>query len=74
MVVLAVFALWWAAAVLLVFALIGDRDPQVTTVEAADWARHTSAEFELRSFPGGHFYLADNQEAVVRVHADAAVG
>ncbi|WIY05765.1 alpha/beta fold hydrolase [Amycolatopsis mongoliensis] len=43
-----------------VLALFGDSDPKVTEEEARRWAAHTSGCFELKSFPGGHFYLNDN--------------
>jgi surfactin synthase thioesterase subunit len=39
------------------FALTGDDDPQVTLAEAHAWGEHTSGAFEVRVFPGGHFYL-----------------
>ncbi|MBM9618696.1 thioesterase II family protein [Streptomyces zhihengii] len=47
-----------------VTALLGDSDPRVTADEVGAWARHTSGEFSLHVFGGGHFYLADHQEAV----------
>jgi pyochelin biosynthetic protein PchC len=47
-----------------VFALFGDSDPRVTEAEARQWAAHTSGFFELKSFPGGHFYLNDHLEEV----------
>lgn len=40
-------------------ALIGDRDPMVTVQEARTWREHTSGDFALKVFPGGHFYLVD---------------
>ncbi|MFE2107825.1 thioesterase II family protein [Kitasatospora sp. NPDC059463] len=46
-------------------ALVGDDDPKVTVAEAAAWADHTEGPFDLRVFPGGHFYLADHQAAVI---------
>jgi pyochelin biosynthesis protein PchC len=42
-------------------ALLGDTDPRVSVPEAQEWVRHTSAEFRLRVFPGGHFYLNDHE-------------
>jgi pyochelin biosynthesis protein PchC len=48
-----------------VTALIGDVDPQVTEEEARDWAGHTTGPFELRVFPGGHFYLQEQAGAVI---------
>lgn len=40
-----------------VTVLVGASDPQVTVDEAAAWAEHSAAEFDLHVFPGGHFYL-----------------
>jgi surfactin synthase thioesterase subunit len=40
-----------------VTALVGDADPQATIDEASAWAGHCTGEFDLRIFPGGHFYL-----------------
>lgn len=45
-----------------VTALIGDDDPKVTSEEAARWREHTTAEFSLEIFSGGHFYLADRRQ------------
>lgn len=50
-------------------AIIGDADPQVTDEEVRDWARHTTGPFELTRFPGGHFYLRDQADAVAGVIA-----
>jgi surfactin synthase thioesterase subunit len=52
-----------------VTVLVGDRDPMVDAGEAADWARHTRGGFEMETFAGGHFYLADHLPAVVSVVA-----
>jgi pyochelin biosynthetic protein PchC len=59
-----------------VTALIGDSDPQVTVEEAQDWAGHTTGPFDLRTFPGGHFYLQERSGEVIRVLSEAlaAVG
>jgi surfactin synthase thioesterase subunit len=40
-----------------VTALTGDSDPEVTTADLRAWAGHCTGEFELRTFPGGHFYM-----------------
>ncbi len=37
----------------------GADDPDVAPAAMAGWADQTSAEFELRSRPGGHFFLSD---------------
>ncbi|MCQ9184322.1 alpha/beta fold hydrolase [Streptomyces sp. IBSBF 2953] len=46
--------------------LVGDDDPQVTLAEAEEWRDHTESDFTLRSFPGGHFYLAEQSAQVTR--------
>ena len=43
-----------------VTALIGDQDPMVTVQDAQTWREHTSSDFALKVFNGGHFYLADH--------------
>lgn len=48
-------------------ALIGDDDPAVTPDEAAAWADHTTGPFELRIFPGGHFFLAERKQQVIDI-------
>ncbi|MEU7384954.1 MULTISPECIES: alpha/beta fold hydrolase [unclassified Streptomyces] len=50
-----------------VAALVGDADPYVTPDEARRWEEHTSGEFALHRFPGGHFYLVPQQKNVIRV-------
>ncbi|MFB6889762.1 thioesterase II family protein [Kitasatospora sp. NPDC056327] len=37
--------------------LVGDADPHATLDEAGAWSAHTTGGFDLRVFPGGHFYL-----------------
>jgi surfactin synthase thioesterase subunit len=44
--------------------LYGDRDDRVSDDEASSWARHTSAGFSRRTFPGGHFYMRSHVDAV----------
>ncbi|MEU9205634.1 alpha/beta fold hydrolase [Streptomyces sp. NPDC048332] len=54
-----------------VLVLTGDDDPQVTLDEARAWAEHTDGGYELKVFPGGHFYLnslAADVTAAVRAH------
>ncbi|MGW2782756.1 thioesterase II family protein [Streptomyces populi] len=50
-----------------VVALTGDNDPYVTTGEARAWQEHTSAAFDLRVLPGGHFFLADRAAEVLEI-------
>ncbi|MEU8327935.1 alpha/beta fold hydrolase [Micromonospora sp. NPDC048839] len=51
-------------------ALTGDADPRSTLDEVAAWRRHTTGEFATRTFAGGHFFLANHQEAINRLVAD----
>lgn len=50
-----------------IVALTGDNDPHTTQDEAAAWKAHTTSDFRLYSFPGGHFYLAEQQMGVLGV-------
>lgn len=50
--------------------LTGDRDPQTTLDEAKGWARHTSGAFDLRIFPGAHFYLTDHVDTIIKIIDD----
>ncbi|MFD7558966.1 MULTISPECIES: thioesterase II family protein [unclassified Streptomyces] len=56
--------------------LTGESDPRVTLHEALEWREHTTGTFTFRSFPGGHFYLTPQQDAVTRAIAEdlAALG
>lgn len=47
-----------------IHAHIGTDDPKVTPAEAHAWADHTTGEFSLHTYPGGHFYLIDHAAAV----------
>ncbi|MCX5381135.1 alpha/beta fold hydrolase [Streptomyces sp. NBC_00091] len=47
-----------------VSVLTGDADPQVTAEEAGAWAEATDGDFRVRTFPGGHFYLNAQRDAV----------
>ncbi|MFJ9773179.1 thioesterase II family protein [Kitasatospora sp. NPDC101157] len=48
-------------------ALVGESDANATVEQAAQWEQHTSGGFSLRLFPGGHFYVAEQTDAVVRL-------
>lgn len=48
-----------------VTAYVGEADPGVTVAEAAAWRETTSGGFTLRTFPGGHFFLADHQDMLL---------
>ncbi|MYW16466.1 alpha/beta fold hydrolase [Streptomyces sp. SID161] len=43
----------------------GDTDPQVRADEATAWAEYTRADFRVRTFTGGHFYLAERGDEVI---------
>ncbi len=45
-------------------AFVGTSDPRTSRNEAEAWGDHTTGRFSLRTFPGGHFYLAAQQHAV----------
>ncbi|MFC4507630.1 MULTISPECIES: thioesterase II family protein [Streptomyces] len=47
-----------------VVVLVGDADPHTTHEEAQAWRDHTSGHFEAHTFPGGHFYLESEKDAV----------
>ena len=53
-----------------ILALVGDRDRLTTRQEAEAWREHTGEGFELRVFPGGHFYLRELTEQVARAVVD----
>jgi pyochelin biosynthetic protein PchC len=48
-----------------VTAFAGDADPEVAISEARAW-EHVSSEFDLRVFPGHHFYLVERRQEVLR--------
>ncbi|WP_033287244.1 thioesterase II family protein [Streptomyces sp. NRRL F-525] len=52
-----------------VTVLVGDADPRTTLDEAHAWSTHTTGRFDLRVFPGGHFYLSTHPEAVTETVA-----
>jgi surfactin synthase thioesterase subunit len=52
-------------------ALAGLDDPDTRTVEVHRWAEQTSGPFELRWFPGDHFYLEATRPMVVAAVARA---
>ncbi|MEV6632801.1 alpha/beta fold hydrolase [Actinoplanes sp. NPDC051470] len=50
-----------------VSVLVGDGDAKVTPMEATAWREHTRGEFDLSTFPGGHFYLAEQRAGVAKL-------
>ncbi|MFC9236266.1 thioesterase II family protein [Streptomyces decoyicus] len=53
-----------------VTVLVGDEDPKTSLDEARSWEAHTTGDFDLRVFSGGHFYLADRPKEVMTVLSD----
>jgi surfactin synthase thioesterase subunit len=47
--------------------LTGDADPRTSSEEAEAWAAHTSGAFDIHRFPGGHFFLANHQEQILKI-------
>lgn len=47
-----------------ILALAGGDDTVATVEEVNAWGEHTTAPFELRVFPGGHFFLTAHAAAV----------
>lgn len=54
-----------AAVACPITALVGDRDPWTPLPEAGAWRDRTTAAFDLKVFPGGHFYLSDRPDDVI---------
>ncbi|MGW6445260.1 thioesterase II family protein [Lentzea sp. NPDC055074] len=53
-----------------IHALTGDSDPRVEVSEVEEWERHTSRSFALKTFSGGHFYLAGHLRTIVGLVTD----
>lgn len=47
-----------------IVALLGRSDPTTTPEQSARWRDHTSGDFAVRLFPGGHFYLDEQQRQI----------
>ncbi len=59
-----------AAVACPIVAVTGDADP-MTPVETAElWREHTTGDFTLKVFPGGHFYLEKHADDLGRLIAD----
>jgi surfactin synthase thioesterase subunit len=50
--------------------LTGADDPKTSLDEAKAWEGHTSGSFDLRVFTGGHFFLTDMADEVIRLLSD----
>ncbi|WP_369636197.1 thioesterase II family protein [Nocardia sp. JMUB6875] len=57
-------------------ALISTADPTTTAAQAEQWRDYTETDFDLATFPGGHFYLdlPENLPAIADLIARALAG
>ena len=53
-----------------IHALGGGRDHRISREMLTGWETHTSSQFALSYFDGGHFYLNDHLDAVARMVSD----
>ncbi|HET9896743.1 MAG TPA: thioesterase domain-containing protein [Streptosporangiaceae bacterium] len=51
-------------------AVKGADDPLVSTADAGQWAKATSANFHLVELPGDHMYLTGPPESLIRLLED----
>jgi surfactin synthase thioesterase subunit len=49
--------------------LTGDSDPKTTAPEASAWTGHTTGTCTVRTFPGGHFFLAAHAAEITDILA-----
>jgi surfactin synthase thioesterase subunit len=47
--------------------LVGDNDPKTTLDEANAWAQHTVGSSDVHVYTGGHFYLTDHVDEVIKL-------
>ncbi|MFF9765952.1 thioesterase II family protein [Streptomyces sp. NPDC014636] len=57
-----------------VTAMVGDTDPAAPVADVAAWSQHTLGRFDLRIFPGGHFYLEECRAGVLDVISSVLSG
>lgn len=57
-----------------VTALGGRDDPEASPRALTAWQRHTTGPFRLRLFDGGHFYLREHRDELLRVVRESLVG
>jgi surfactin synthase thioesterase subunit len=48
-----------------IMAMTGVADPIARLSDVEEWSRHTDADCELHVLPGGHFFLVDQEPAVL---------
>lgn len=54
--------------------MYGTSDPEVTASRVAAWAAYTRADWQVRPFPGDHFYLTAHAAQIVAYLSDIALG
>ena len=59
-----------AAVACPIVAVTGDADPMTPVDIAALWRAHTTGDFTLKVFPGGHFYLEQHGDDLGRLIAE----
>jgi surfactin synthase thioesterase subunit len=47
--------------------LTGDSDPKTSQDEAKAWAQHTTSAFDMQVYPGGHFFLTDHADQIIKL-------
>jgi surfactin synthase thioesterase subunit len=52
-----------------IVGLVGDDDPDVSPDDMRPWTERTAGSMTLHVFPGGHFYLKAQRDAVLRAAA-----
>ncbi|MFS8201388.1 thioesterase II family protein [Streptomyces sp. CWNU-52B] len=53
-----------------VTAFTGDSDPKADVDRVLLWEQHTTGSFTAKVFPGGHFYLLQHTDSILRVMSD----
>jgi surfactin synthase thioesterase subunit len=57
-----------------VHAFGGSHDRRVGSAELEPWRAQTAATFHLQQFSGGHFFIQDSVEPVLKAISDVALG
>jgi surfactin synthase thioesterase subunit len=55
-------------------AFLGEEDPTTSVEDAREWDQHTHSGFDLRLFPGGHFYLSPPPRLLVATLTEIMLG
>jgi surfactin synthase thioesterase subunit len=54
--------------------LAGAQDPRISIEEARGWAEHTTADTDVRVYPGGHFFLVEQSAPVLALIVGQLLG